>query len=390
MPLPQELDTIFNTVMSYSEQPGQSLFMDFKPTTPMRFDIDVAHYLYGANMSYNAGDNTYVFQQNVQYLQTIWDAGGIDTIEYTGNDSVQGGGEIDLRPGEWSRLGAPIQIGSVTAQVDNINIFRSVLPTGHEVIIENAIGSAFNDRIIGNKVANHLTGNAGNDTLDGADYKDQTQIAPDIDTLIGGLGDDEYFIDHLNDQVIELSNEGRDTINSYITYSIENQLNIENLTLVGNLSTEARGNILNNYIKGNNADNSALAGLAGIDTLEGGLGDDTYLVDLFLSTTDPNTAKFQLEDMIIEGTNGGTDTIKLYVNLDGSAIHNTYTTITLTGGAYANFENINLTETFFSKINITGNAADNILIGNDEANTLDGAAGVDTMGGGKGDGHLRS
>ena len=198
-------------------------------------------------------------------------------------------------------------------------------------------------------------GNEGKDILDGG---------AGIDTLIGGLGDDIYVVDSTTDVITELANQGTDTIESSITFSLASLTNIENLTLIGTTAINGTGNALNNTLIGNianntltgNAGNDILNGGAGIDTLIGGLGDDIYQVD---TTT----------DIITELAVQGTDTIQSSV---------TFSLATLT-----NIENLTLIGT--SAINGTGNALNNTLIGNIANNTLTGDAGIDTLIGGLGD-----
>ncbi|NYT27192.1 MAG: hypothetical protein H0A76_04410 [Candidatus Thiodubiliella endoseptemdiera] len=48
--------------------------------------------------------------------------------------------------------------------------------------------------------------------------------------MIGGLGDDTYYVDNINDQVIENANQGTDTIQSSISQTLGEH--IENLTLL--------------------------------------------------------------------------------------------------------------------------------------------------------------
>jgi Ca2+-binding RTX toxin-like protein len=95
-------------------------------------------------------------------------------------------------------------------------------------------------------------------------------------------------------------------------------------------------------------------GGAGADTLLGGTGNDTYVVD------NPG-------DAVTENAGEGTDAVQ--------------SAITYTLGA--NVENLTLTGT--AAINGTGNALNNTLTGNSGANVLDGGAGADTMAGGAGD-----
>ncbi|HSH87932.1 MAG TPA: M10 family metallopeptidase, partial [Methylophilus sp.] len=186
--LPRNLDYIQYTVMSYSDMPGT--FFDgqneYYPTTPMLYDILAIQHLYGANNDYNSGDNVYEFTSSQRYYETIWDGGGNDTIKYTSST----GGVISLEAGSFSRLGQTFRIGpnNTSVQQDNVAI-------AFNVVIENAIGGAGNDKITGNSFDNNLQGGAGNDVLSGVAGHDILDGQYGIDTLIGGLGDDTYIVD---------------------------------------------------------------------------------------------------------------------------------------------------------------------------------------------------
>ncbi|MBD2142073.1 rhizobiocin [Anabaena sp. FACHB-1250] len=285
-----------------------------------------------------------------------------------GNDTLNGGAGIDSLIGG---LGDDIYIvdsatdtitenvnegtdtiqSSVTYTIATLTNFENLTLTGTTAI--NGTGNAANNVITGNSGNNTLNGGAGNDTLDGGAGKD---------TLSGGLGDDIYIVDIITDIITENANEGTDTIQSSVTFTIATLTNIENLTLIGTAAINGTGNAGNNIIIGNNANNvmignagnDTLDGGSGNDTLIGGLGDDIYIVD--------NTT-----DIITENANEGTDTIQSSV---------TYTIA-------ANVENLTLTGT--AAINGTGNAGNNVITGNSANNTLDGGTGNDTLIGGTGD-----
>jgi Ca2+-binding RTX toxin-like protein len=285
-----------------------------------------------------------------------------------GNDTLNGGAGIDSLVGgtgddiyivdsatdiiaENVNEGTDTIQSSVTYTIATLTNVENLTLTGTTAI--NGTGNAANNVITGNSVNNTLDGGVGNDTLDGGAGKD---------TLIGGLGDDIYIVDNTTDIITENANEGTDTIQSSVTYSIA--ANVENLTLTGTTAINGTGNAGNNIITGNNA-NNVIIGNAGNDTLDGGdgsdaliggTGNDIYLVN---STT----------DTITENANEGTDTIQSSV---------TFTIATLT-----NVENLTLTGT--TAINGTGNAGNNIITGNGVNNTLDGGAGIDTLIGGTGD-----
>lgn len=145
------------SIMSYSDIPNQydTGYSTFYPTTPMLLDVLAIQYLYGANMSYNNGDNVYRYGDDYAY-ETIWDAGGADTIEYTGNLSTV----INLNAGEFSSIGPSVKANRGISAQDQDNI-----AIAYNVTIENAIGGSGNDTIYGNAATNTINGGAGNDTF---------------------------------------------------------------------------------------------------------------------------------------------------------------------------------------------------------------------------------
>jgi Ca2+-binding RTX toxin-like protein len=102
-------------------------------------------------------------------------------------------------------------------------------------------------------------------------------------------------------------------------------------------------------------DNDWLDGGSGADTLSGGFGNDTYVID-------------DAGDSVIEQAGAGIDMILSGIDYDlrnAAQVEN----LTLTGGA----------------VNAIGNALNNTLTGNAANNRLDGGAGVDRLVGGLGD-----
>jgi len=205
-------------------------------------------------------------------------------------------------------------------------------------------------RRTGNTLANLITGNAGNNILDGG-------LDVLADTLSGGLGNDTYIV-RAGDVLVEAANAGTDTVQTALTYTLA--LNFENLTLTGTDNVNATGNALDNILTGN-AGNNILNGLIGADTMLGGLGNDTYVLD-------------NAGDIVNDS--GGSDTIQSSVTVDlTDAVHvvGDIETLTLTGTAAINGIGNALANT------ITGNGANNLIEGGLGADTLDGGLGTDTV-----------
>ncbi len=139
----------------------------------------------------------------------------------------------------------------------------------------------------------------------------------------------------------------------------------------------------NDSITGDLEDN-ILDGGAGIDKLIGGLGNDTYIVDLVRSGTKASNYKVALQDTIIEsaGAGSGNDIVQLRL-LSGIDYSDMDNASTLTLGA--NLEKLDASAAGTIKLNLTGNALANTLTGNDAGNILDGGKGVDSLIGGLGD-----
>lgn len=134
----------------------------------------------------------------------------------------------------------------------------------------NINGTDFNDNgtIQAKILRAALTGTDNNDTLN-------INASLGSDIMKGLKGDDTYIVNSTGDQVVEAINQGIDTVQSSVTFTLGN--NIENLTLTGSSSINGTGNSLANTIIGNSAANS-LNGAGGNNVLNGGLGGDSYNV----------------------------------------------------------------------------------------------------------------
>jgi Ca2+-binding RTX toxin-like protein len=204
--LAEALNTHQSTVMAYAPHPqglhrvvtdtgggGYSInYYDISPETPMLLDVLALQYLYGANTDFRSGNDIYTFDVERPFLQTLWDAGGNDTLSIANfaNDSI-----IDLRDGAYSSLRITLQdvppgftdptfaAGKVYDGTDNLAI-------AFGAVIENAIGGAGDDLLQGNDAMNSLIGNGGSDTLMGGLGADTLQGGAGDDSLDGGEGID--------------------------------------------------------------------------------------------------------------------------------------------------------------------------------------------------------
>jgi Ca2+-binding RTX toxin-like protein len=249
----------------------------------------------------NSGNSTYI----------------VDSIGDTINEGLNGG--IDTVR------------ASVTYTLDD-NIERLTL-TGTNNI--NGTGNDLNNNITGNSGNNILSGKdgndslygeAGNDTLIGGDGNDNLFGGEGADALIGGNGNDIYFVENVGDTVTENLNEGIDTVNSSVSFTLSD--NVERLTLTGINNIDGTGNVLNNNLTGNsgnniltgNGGNDYLYGLAGDDTLIGGLGNDNLIGgagnDIFrFNNANANEGIDRIQDFVV-----GNDKIEISASGFGNAL----------------------------------------------------------------------
>jgi Ca2+-binding RTX toxin-like protein len=223
---PFRQDTHRYTVMSYfdadADGSGTSHWLKVNgswewqyPQTPMVYDLlaltegNFAGYFagYNPNPTTRASDTTYGynatsginglfnFTVNDGPVLTIYDANGNDTLDLSGDtiatkrtisydangnpiiaDGTRTTTVIDLNPGSYS---------STHGMSNNIGI-------AFGTVIENAVGTGFNDTITGNYANNVLIGGAGLDTLNGGLGNDFLLGGVGADKLTGGAGTDWF------------------------------------------------------------------------------------------------------------------------------------------------------------------------------------------------------
>jgi serralysin len=395
--------------------------------TPMVADVIAMGQLYGLSTTTRTGNTTYGFNstagravfdatQNSSVAYTIFDNGGIDTLDYSGFGADQW---IDLNPETFSNVGG---------RIGNVSIARGT-------VIENAIGGLGNDRIIGTSGNNSLTGGAGTDTVSYANATSGVQVNLGLSTEQNtvGAGNDtlngiEGIIGSAFDDILT---------GSASTSSIH--AGNGNDRIVSTAATAA-------YLYGENGDDWFVMG-PGSDSIYGGDGVDTIDYSAMGSGQTIHLALFNSVERLI-GTSfadtlsalaagntiiggGGNDTLQgisnAAVNLQGGTGNDTYNVyrsddivteaagegvdLVRAGNNFtlgANVENLTLIAVFYdpyagaapiftppppsdfygygnSVANIiTGNTGANVLRGYDGTDTLNGAEGADTLTGGTG------
>jgi Ca2+-binding RTX toxin-like protein len=380
-----EYDTQVWTVMSYTHGPnGDTSFGH--AATPMPLDILAIQHVYGPNMSYRTGNDVYALSDNgVKW--TIWDAGGTDTIDAS---RLPEGIELTLTGGAFLDYGAR---GSRTAIAFNVTIENAIGTgfhdhlvgndannvlrgggaddflagglgndtydtDGHDTILENPgegvdtvrgpvvirLGANLDNLVLtgtaalsgyGNELDNRLTGNTGANVLDGDGG---------ADTMEGLAGNDRYVVDSPADIVREAAGAGRDTIDTYVTFTIS--ANVEVLRLVGTHPVSGFGDTFDNELDGAaNPSGNLLVGFAGNDTYELGSG-----------------------DAVVEQPGEGIDTVRVYADY---ALPDDLENLVLLGTALVG-EGNDVPNA------ITGTAGPNILDGGRSVDDLNGLAGGDT------------
>lgn len=187
--LPAAEDQVANTLMSYDWYDDYGELVP--PSGPMPYDILAIQYLYGANMRYEAGDTVWSVDISQSGIDTIWDAGGTDTLRLTNTANAV---FPDLDRSQWSLIDLEEGAGSIVGFVNQGDYGltesvqgQTVRPHGttptvyiaYGAVIENAIGSAGPDVIYGNAHNNRLDGGGDQrqDQIDGRDGLDTAVYA---------------------------------------------------------------------------------------------------------------------------------------------------------------------------------------------------------------------
>ncbi|MCZ8199853.1 MULTISPECIES: ELWxxDGT repeat protein [unclassified Microcystis] len=217
-------------------------------------------------------------------------------------------GTVSFAAGETSKVITVNVRGDTAVELnENFTVTLSNATNGATITTATATGTINNDDFIGTSGPDTLVGTSG------------------ADAMTGLAGNDTYTVNNAGDLVIEALNQGTDTVQASIFYTLPN--NVENLLLTGTGNLNGTGNALNNQITGNSGNNSlngaagtdtliggagndSLNGAAGIDTLTGGVGTDIFIFQFSQSTS---AALDRVTDFAI-----GTDKIDLLSQAGGA------------------------------------------------------------------------
>ena len=224
------------------------------------------------------------------------------------------------------------------------------------------VGTVGGDHILIGAGAKSVMAGSGNDIIVvGAQSTAGTMLSINggdgADIMVGGAGNEIYYVDNINDKVTEAVNGGTDRVIASVDYILDQ--NVETLTLTGTAETGV-GNELDNIITGSTggnvlyggAGNDTLQGLGGADRLEGGDG-----IDRALYKSSAASVVIDLAAGTAHGGDAEGDALVGIENVYGSSFDDT----------------------------IRGDAARNVIWGADGNDTLVGRNGNDFLEGGAGD-----
>jgi len=226
---------------------------------------------------------------------------GNDTLEgLGGNDTLDGGNGNDTASYVHSSTAivASLTTGLVSTQgVDAVG--------DTYISIENLTGSNNNDQLVGSAVANILTGGDGNDTLEGLDG---------ADVLDGGNGNNTASYEHASGAVVATLTNGLSGVTIGGDAVGDTYIDIQNLY----------GSAFNDKLIGDSGDNILTSG-GGADTLEGLDGADS----LVGSAGGSDTASYEHATGVIANGTGIVASLSTVtgVTATGDAVGDTYTSI---------------------------------------------------------------
>lgn len=240
-----------NTVVGL---PGQMSWIIYKADSPVALTGN-------ASTTYNTTNSSQAVPEGNTKIATPTDGGAAIIAAWQASQST----DIIVPPTETeTKTPDPVVTEPiVTAPVVTAPVVTAPVETIPETpVVQEFVGTANADRLIASTEISVIRAGAGNDLLTGNGSSS---------SLYGETGDDTYNVIGAGDKVIELADQGYDTVVATIDYTLSanvEQLRMSGTALIGN------GNALDNRLIGNALDN-VMNGYGGNDTIQGGDGNDT-------------------------------------------------------------------------------------------------------------------
>ncbi|GAA0652777.1 beta strand repeat-containing protein [Brevundimonas lenta] len=306
--------------------------------------------------------------------------GGDDIIEASGGNDILLGGDGDdvfLQGGEYPTGSHDLVDGG--SGIDTISYFYAYggagvvanLTTGLAsnysgddtlVGIENVTGTTGIDDITGDAQTNVLNGLGGDDRLAGMDGDDTLAGGGGVDVLLGGNGFDTADYSSAAAGVtarldtLRSTNDGDGGTDTFTSIEAITGSAFNDLLVGGTLGDTLRGGLGADTLLGQGGNDILWGGAGANNTLQGGLGDDRYVLEAL--------------DSVVEIAGQGIDTVEARIgsyNLAANVENLIYTGAGNFSGAGNVLNNV-----------MTGGAGDDLLRGRGGVDTLVGGAGVDT------------
>ncbi len=224
-----DLNDVNHTVMSYTNRDdvlptfivdGDNLVFGIDIIYPQSYsiyDIATLQYIYGANTTYHTGNDIYTLSYFDYKIETIWDAGGEDTIDLS---NTKGKTILDMHSGTLNSVDTYSVEEIISMHQDSIHkdgmnfedadnwvedkiltlYYNDLLYTGKNnfgiaegVIIENVNTGSGDDIVIDNEVDNIINTGAGDDKI----YIG----SGGFDHIDGGDGNDKLYLDLSRDDI---------------------------------------------------------------------------------------------------------------------------------------------------------------------------------------------
>ncbi|MEM7211641.1 MAG: tandem-95 repeat protein, partial [Pseudomonadota bacterium] len=196
-------------------------------------------------------------------------------------------------------------LGAVVVHRDGELVLQGVDPTALDAddFIVSIGAPAPSVTIAGTENADTLFERQGPLVLEGLDGADRLRVQAGDATLVGGGGDDRYWVYESTTVVTELADEGYDTIYAYADFALPD--NVEVIRAASQTSIDLTGSDSDNWLQGNAADNT-LDGGAGNDRIQGRAGADRIIGGTGSDLLDGNADA----DVFVFATGDGIDTIR--------------------------------------------------------------------------------